>query len=326
MNRLSTRLLALAATMIAVPAFAQFTESEANDSKAAANIFTGLSAGSTITGNSTGSSTTVPGPDSADYFRVSTAASSLAVYQHRLTIESATPGHTGTIRGLTQTNGTINAGTDSGVQTSSATTSPPRFNQWYGFGRAEELYYRVTGTASTTADYVATLSTTVITPTNLGSFQPGTINISTVGRTNADTSLIVLDGSFNPISGFSNDDEPSPGTSLQSSLTRTFAAGTYYLAISNFNLTNSQSSAPDDGYDDSSRLDFPDAIVNSSTTINVDLDFGITDSLGTLEVSALKTDPYQVLFYEFEVVPEPGTMAALGLGLAALARRKRARK
>lgn len=258
---------------------------------------------------------------------MSTAASSLAIYQHRLTITTAgTAGHTGTIRGLTQTNGAINAGTDAAIQTSSTTTTPARFNQWYGFGRAEELYYRVTGGAATTSDYVATLSTTVITPTNLGSFQPGTINISTLGRTTADSSLMILDGSFNAIAGFSNDDEPSPGTSLQSSLTRTFAAGTYYLAISNFNLTNSQTSAPDDGFDDSARLDFADAIVNSSTTVNVDLDFGITDSLGTTEFSALKTGPYDVLFYEFEVVPEPGTMAALGLGLAALARRKRARK
>lgn len=62
MNRYSARLLALAAALIAVPAYGQFTETEGNDTKPFANTFTGLSAGSTITGNSTGTSTTTQDP------------------------------------------------------------------------------------------------------------------------------------------------------------------------------------------------------------------------------------------------------------------------
>jgi hypothetical protein len=44
--------------VLASGAFAQFTETEANDSKATANVFNTSAAGFTITGNSTGSSTT----------------------------------------------------------------------------------------------------------------------------------------------------------------------------------------------------------------------------------------------------------------------------
>ena len=124
----------------AAVASAQFVEVEDNNVKAQANSVAGILNGGTIRGLSTGSSTTVPGIGSADYFRVQSAAAPLAIYRHRLTITTnGTVGHTGTIRGLTQTAGVPNAGTDSAVQTTSTTTNPPRFNQWYGFGRQEEL-------------------------------------------------------------------------------------------------------------------------------------------------------------------------------------------
>ena len=60
------------------------------------------------------------------------------------------------IEGMAQTAGVIGT-TDTTVQTS--VTTPSRFNQWYGFGAQEEIYYRVTGSTSTTAPYIATMST-----------------------------------------------------------------------------------------------------------------------------------------------------------------------
>lgn len=320
MRHHSLRALALSFVVIAGSAFGQFTETEGNDSKAAANVFTGLAAGSTITGNSTSAATV-----GLDYFRLTMATAAPGIYKNRMTLTtSGTAGHTGTLRGLTQTGGVINAGTDATLQTSSTVTTPPRYNQWYSFGLGEELFYRVTGAAATTADYVATMSTSMVTPVNLGTFAPGAFTFSTLGRTTVDTEIALYDSSFAPVPGFWSDDEPSPGTSFQSVMSGTLTPGTYYLAVGSFNMANNNSNPVTDRSQASSVADFGGWIMSSSTSITAtDWDFGITDINGTTEFSALKTEQYEIYWGELEVVPEPGSMIALGAGLAALAARRR---
>jgi hypothetical protein len=306
-----------------------FTETEPNDSKATANFFSPTGAGFTISGNSTGASTTTAGPTSADYFRLKMFNAAPGIYRHRLVLTSAIAGHTGTLRGLSQTAGAANPTSDAVLQTSSTATTPARFNQWYGFGKGEELFYRVTGTASTTADYVATHSVEQITPMSLGSFQPGTLEITTVGMTGAtqtDTTIWVYDSNFNAIPGYGNEDEPAPGTTLGSRLTRNFAAGTYYLMVSNFRTANNQTAPFDDRWQTGNLTDFPNIAINSSTTANLNVSFQITDMTGAQFFQAFKAGPYDIVWAQFEVVPEPGTMLALGAGIAALAARRRARK
>jgi hypothetical protein len=313
LRRLSVIALALAATA----AYAQHFESEGNDSKAAANAFT-VAVGEFIQGNSLGTTGV-----NLDYFRVKTVADALAIYQYRLTLTTAgTAGHVGTIRGLTQTAGVPNAGTDATFQTSSTVTNPPRYNQWYGFGKAEELYYRVTGTASTTADYVSTLSRTTITPVDLGSYAEGSITITTVGQGHTtDTDLWVYDGALNAIPGYGNDDHFG-GSTLGSTLTRTYTAGTYYLALSNFQLANDLGSPADDDFRTGTTMDFPNVIANSSTTVGLNMAFNI----GGNSFAATKSSQYEVYWGKFTVVPEPGTFVALGLGAAVLLRRRRNKK
>jgi hypothetical protein len=340
-----------ALALFAIPAMGQFTEAEANDTKAAANMFLNLVNGATITGNSTGSSTTVPGAGSADYFRISTAAAALGIYRHRMVLTTAgTAGHTGTIRGLTvsggvggtNTAGTASATSDATIQTSSTTTTPARFNQWYGFGKSEELYYRVTGGTTTTSDYVATLETTAITPVNLGLFQPGQWDFTTFDLAKSpsgttfsytDTEVYLYDSNFNTMGSWNNDDYfPLSGTHpFHSELHLNLAPGTYYLAISQFNLANSHIADPlfENGPNDSI-LDFPNGLVASSATIThgspavpVSLDFSITDSTGTYTFDAEKPGAYGVYWATFNVVPEPATIAVLGLGVLPLLRRRR---
>lgn len=320
MRHNSLRALALSFVVIAGSAYGQFTETEGNDSKAAANVFTGLAAGSTITGNSTSAATV-----GLDYFRLTMATAAPGIYKNRMTLTtSGTAGHTGTLRGLTQTGGVINAGTDATLQTSSTATTPPRYNQWYSFGLGEELFYRVTGAAATTADYVATMSTSVVTPVNLGTFAPGAFTFSTLGRTTVDTEIGLYDANFAPVPGFWADDEPSPGTSFQSIMSGTLTPGTYYLAVGTFNMANNNSNPVTDRSQGSSVADFGGWIMSSSTSITAtDWDFGITDINGTTEFSGLKTEQYEIYWGELEVVPEPGSMIALGAGLAALAARRR---
>jgi hypothetical protein len=303
--------------LVAVPgaAFAQFTESEPNDSKAQANVFA-LGVGGTITGNSTSAAGV-----GLDYYRISTAAAALGIYRYRMVLTSNIAGHTGTIRGLNQVAG-VPGTTDTTFQTSSTATTPPRFNQWYGFGKQEELYYRVTGTASTTADYTATLERQVVTPVDLGSFAAGSITITTVGQGHStDTDLWVYDGNLDAIPGYGNDDHFG-GTTLQSELIRNYTPGTYYLALSNFQFANNLGSPADDDFRTGALMDFPNVAANSSTTGNLNITF----SIGGQQVSALKSGPYDVYWGKFTVVPEPASMTVLGLGVLALMRRRKAKK
>src|SRR5262245_27807907 len=79
----------LGAVTIAVAA--NTPEVEPNDNKAGAQLVA-MACGDTITGNSTGTSTTVPVPDSADYFVIRTVATGgITEYTLTMTSGAATP-------------------------------------------------------------------------------------------------------------------------------------------------------------------------------------------------------------------------------------------
>ncbi len=316
-GRISHLLAALAASVVASPAFAgvgfNTPEVEANESKAAATLVQsagqGMNPGDTLSGLSSGS-LTVAGDFSVDYFRVRTAAATPAIYRYRLSLTtSGAAGHTGTLRGLTQTNGVVNTSSDVPFQTSSAATSPARFNQWYGFGAQEEVYYRVSGTGSTTQPYTATLSRTTVTPINLTTLLlagPITIDNDPVSGNTADTDLIVYDAAFTPVAGFSNDG--------QNALTRTFTPGVYYLAVSNFNVANNQPSPSDDAFRAANVLDFPNVVANGNASAIANMNMRFTDSGGSAVGVGSKAGAFDVVWYRFTVVAGGNPT---GAGLAA---------
>jgi hypothetical protein len=84
-------------------------------------------------------------------------------------------------------------------------------------------------------------------------------------------------------------------------------------------------SPSDDDFRTGAMLDFNGAIVNSSTTANLNMAFTISDGVNSLGVANTKLGAYDVNWFTFNVVPEPGTYISLGGGLAllALARRRR---
>lgn len=269
------------------------SEVEPNDSKAEANALQlpPVSTPAVMTGSS--QSATGAG---LDYFLVTTAAQATAgFYRHRLIVTSTTPGHTATIRGLNQTAGVIGT-TDAALQTSSTTTTPARFVQWYTSEIPADIYVRLAGTAATTDPYVLDYEIEAVTVVDGPDITFGSdIDITTVGQTTTDTDMWVYDSDRLAIVDFGNDDEPAPGTTLRSRLTRTFTPGVYYLAISNFNLANNLASPADDRFRNGAVLDFPGAVVNSSATPNLPLDPLIDGTAVTVS----RPDPFQVVFVSF---------------------------
>lgn len=331
-------LIAMAASVCSVANAVIWIEVEANETKATATMAGPLVNGDILNGITTGSVTT-PGATSLDTWRLSTAVAPLGIYRHRLTITTTgTAGHTGSLRGQTQSAATAGTwpgpvgtgtGTDTSAQSSSTATTPARFNQWYGFGKGEEMYYRITGTASTTGDYNVEYRVDPVTATYIGMYQQGSIQITTIGQGHTtDTDMWVYDSNLNAIVGYGNDDKSAnsgggSGTALQSLLIRNYSPGVYYLAITNFSLTNEMGSPCDDNFRTGAMLDFPNAVLNSSTSTNLNISFAMTDGLGTTQIAATKVGAYDVNFYKFVVVPEPATMAALGLGIIPFLRKRR---
>lgn len=290
-------------------------EVEPNNSKSTAAFVPCMSAGDIIVGTSTGTSTSPSdaSSNSVDCYRVRTCPLPPAIYKHRLTITtSGLAGHQGTLLGLDVVDVppvTISAN-DSSLQYSSAFSSPPRFDQWYGFGRSEEIYACISGTPTTLLPYQLTLSTVAVAPVVIPvQFHEGMITITTEGQGHSsDTELHVYDASLHPIPGYANDDTPlalpGGGFQLQSTLQRPFAAGTYYLLLSGYNLADDQLTGADDDYQLGDVLDFPDAVLCSSTTGGLNVSFAISDLAGTQAFPAvLPNSPFEVLWFQFTVGP-----------------------
>jgi len=295
----------LVASLLASPAFAQtFPEVEPNSTKAEATLVNGIAAGGVITGTTTGTNAFAGDTAlaSVDTFRVKTGALPLGVYQHTLTVTSTTVGHTGTIRGFSQVAGVINTTTDVVAQTS--ITTPTRSNVWYGFGKQEEIYYRVSGAAATTAAYSATLTTVPITPIAVaGTFNPGTITVTTVGQGHGtDTEIYVYDANLNPVP-FGHNDDPVPQVFFgPSTVSLTLAPGTYYAAISTYNTANDQSDAnPNETYQAENVLDFPNAMMNNATGLNMNMAFAVSDGGNMTQVPAMHVNAFDIAWAQFTV-------------------------
>jgi hypothetical protein len=308
--RLSLTTILFAVAGLAAAAHAQniFHEVEPNETKATASGPFSLAHGDAISGTTLGTTTTPGAADSLDCFLVRTAPLPMGVYKHRLVL--TTPGfaaHTISMRGLTQSAGIINMGTDVPSYQGQTSSNPPRYIQWYGFGKEEGIYLRVTGTANTTSPYFCTLETTPQPVPHLGIFKAGEITIATtaMGYT-GDTALWVYDDQFNPVvingEGFGNDQEPAPGTSSLSRLTRTFPPGTYHLGITIAEMVLLQGAPADDRRRNMTAADFPDVVWSEATTGTANMSFRIIDADGEVPIrNVFKTDRHEVYFFRFAV-------------------------
>jgi hypothetical protein len=290
--------LALSGSALARP---DHPEVEPNDTKAQANPAT-MVCGDTLSGTTTGTSTTVAGAASADNFLLTTPTAAPGIYLYTLTLSSSTAGHTGTLRGLNQATG-IPGTTDSTVQTSQ-TVGTDRIDRFYGFGTGGQMYYRVTGTTTTTAPYSVAFTCTPVTPIPVsGSPVTGSITVRPTAATDTaiDTDLWVYDSAFNAILDAGHDDGDAVG------ITRTLTPGTYYVALGNYNTCNNLGSPADDTWRTGLVLDFPNVLANSTTGALATMSIEVMDGNGNVYTAAgSRADSFQVAWFSFVVGGVPG--------------------
>ncbi len=306
-------------------------EVEPNDNKpqALANGPVVLDQGDTITGTTTGSTTTGTGVlTSADYFLLKTVPLPLGIYRNRMLFSQTGPaGHFTQLRGLSQWDSVINyfpgpsptgSNTDDATanfsQTTATALTPARTLTWYGFGREEQVYDRVTGAAATTGTYTLTYERTPITPTDLGVFTGGFMTVTTAGQGHtSDTEIWIYDSNFRPIPGFNNDNvgiSTTPG-GANSTLTRDFVnGGVYYIALGGQNLANNLPSPTDDKMRSVFVYEFPDMLSCSSNTANLNCAFTLTDGAGVTTqypsgggVNVTRAEPQEILWYKITLTP-----------------------
>ncbi|MEO6596523.1 MAG: immunoglobulin-like domain-containing protein, partial [Planctomycetota bacterium] len=292
---------------------AQYVEIEPNETKAQAlaNGVYVMSAGSTITGTTTGSVATTGALNSLDLLRIQTAPLPTGIYRHRLVPTSSTLLPTLSIIALNPASPALLQT----AQLSILASTPPRLIQWYGFGRSEQLYIRLVGTLASTAPYTLTLVTdSVAAPDIPGAFAVGSIDISTIGLTTIDTEVHVFDQVLQELLDYQNDD-PFAQTGFQCRLVRPFAAGTYYVAMGRYNLFSEFGTAGNAGGErtvSNSRMDFPGFIVASSAaTVASNVTFSVTDSAARSQtVPATVTQPFDIEWFRMTVGDGGGCTAA----------------
>jgi|GEM_PF-1413050 len=300
-------------------------EIEPNGAKIEANVLPCIAAGSKVQGVSTGSSVALSDSSltSADTYLVATCPLPPGIFEHRLVLTTLGPEeHALTVRGLL-VNGpsaspTIQVGSDTVLQSAVYGMGLPKLVQWYGFGRGEELFARVSGTTNTVLPYEIELVSTPVAPLVIPTaLRTGSIEITTVGQGhNTDTEIVVFDAAFTAIPGFRNDDDPV-GSTTGSRLTRNFAAGLYYVAVARFNVADSALTGFDDDYQLAPVLDLPDGLISWSPSGSPDVSFAITDSLGTLQIPAfLGVDAFEIAWFRIAVTdpPVPATPVCFGDG------------
>ncbi|MBL8999641.1 MAG: hypothetical protein JNK25_00730 [Phycisphaerae bacterium] len=279
-------------TVLAAPPAGFVLEAEPNDFKLYATPAS-IASGQGVYGYSTGNFQASLNDDNPDYFLIETAAAAPAIYRHRMILStSGIAGHTGVLRGLRQTDGVISPTIDSAFQTSMEASSPPRFNQWYGFGRQELMYYRVYGNGSTTQEYISTLESERITPIVVpGTIPSGSITISRGVLNVSSPDMWLYDAALQPIA--------EGGSQGNAQLTRTLPAGTYYLAVSDVNTANDQPSPPDSASRGSDVLELPDAIANNSSVGGINMSMTIEFDGGNSYLGGIKEGPFDIVWFQF---------------------------
>jgi hypothetical protein len=327
-RRHTTALLLAAGASVALATTAGaavFSETEPNNTKATANLFT-MTNGDQISGT-TNNSTTDP-----DYFRIraTTLDSTLKITLNTLTAPVLT---SFSVRG-------VNRGFVTGdVEVSNGTRSPIK---WYTVGNSSDITVRLARTSgSGMVDYTTNrvnFAQTTITPQDLGSFDGAAGLTITGGATGSFTAtdVFIYDSSF-ALVGANDNRAVNDG---RGQWVGNLANGVYFVAIASTAgyIAKPYSSTPGDPFYSPAgsnasqfQLDnFADdpnpfgALYRAENLSRSGADHGV--QINGASFNAVSTNglgAQEISWYQITVVPAPGAAALLGLGgLAALRRRR----
>ncbi|MFN0200855.1 MAG: T9SS type A sorting domain-containing protein [Bacteroidia bacterium] len=275
---------------------AQNIEVEPNQSKMAATPVSLIANNQIITGISANVS-------DIDYFKLTDLVSSTTIRENTLSLTtSGTKIYQFelTIRGVSQNNGVITS-TETTVQFSKNSSTPAV--RWYSFGKNEVLYISVKCSATSTEPYTLTWTQQNISLSVLPNVLPnGSLTLSTTGVTSAhsNTDMWVYDANFNAIPLAGNDDNAMGN---RAKLTQNFAAGTYYVALSNENLANNQSSPSEDVFRDGNVVNEPNLLISSGLNNgNIPLTFENSYFSFTQNPNLTNTRNFRVIWFKFTVI------------------------
>jgi hypothetical protein len=278
-----------------------------------------LADGDQITGNA---SSTDP-----DYFRIrSSRAVDGSIVRHSLT--SSTSSIALSARGV---NNGFTAG-DVNITDSFSSTGGRQTIKWYSLGNPVDMYVRA-NRSSTATNYTLTMTTSTITPVNVGTFGGGSLAVDIKANLVGDSELFLYDSNFNVVS--QSDDFIGDN---RARILRTLGVGTYYLAVGSGQTASTKafdtldtaspfyssaapaminpiviSGSPTNIYG----LIRPENLVRSST------DFGINFN-GTSVIYGGFTNSLEVAWYSFTVIPEPSALGLLAPATLVLGRRRKA--
>jgi hypothetical protein len=319
------------------------SETEPNDTKATAQAISFTAFNDVLCGTCTGNSQTNPGAGSADYYKISVPqAPAGQIYRHRMHIETGGSSfvHNFQMRSLDVVGGVIDTASDELFTNAVGSTNPSRLLQFYTLGSEPNPYVivRVTGTASTTNPYkIIYDGFDAVTIDELGSFAAGNTIITTAGDSflpninggidvvTTDTDMWIYDASFNPIADAGNDDPTNLTGPQSAALTRSLNAGTYYLAISNFDVANNQTPAFDEGRPNKGNaMDSAGVIACSEArpgvtapTALINYQITLTDSVGASNFFFTnKSAAFEVRFIRFTLVGAPSAPRCNGADIA----------
>ena len=283
------------------PPILTYNELEPNNTYPSATRAYGMTYRDRITGNSQGIAAG-NGPDSSDLFRVSSAALPAGIYRHRLQLVAGGPDLFSTaLLGRTQVGRVPGPFGSAVLQQLTPPISGLHYNQFYDFGGSGEIAYTLSGTATTTADYLVTVKTEPVSPVPIGEYRSGIVTISTAGQGHTtDTEIILYNGEFFPVAGGRNDD--AGGTSgNRSTISPLLGPGTYFLAISDTNTADDQPNLLGDFAPARPVTDYRGVLVNSSTSSNLPLNYSISSDSVSNQIRAVKPERYGIYFAVFTV-------------------------
>lgn len=287
--------LVVVCAILSLAGTTDFFESEPNNSKSEADVAIVFDGGTSTLNGFTTSETDV------DYWRIAT---SLEIgggrARYTLLIRSDSGEHRLTLRGQSQVNGVIDINSDVAVQEAAALGGGRTGLVFYGDPQAY-VTFKVEPLTSTAGAYRLDLRWEQFAAQDLGTFNPGQIEVSTLNQGHSTDTDLFVQADFSSTMFGSNDDSVNPPAE-QSHLVRDFTAGPYALMLSDSNLAAGGASPADDGDRNQPVIDYSGAVAaQNPSSAPIDLSFTITDSSGTVAVEAERNSPFEVRWFGFRL-------------------------